>query len=192
VGAMLYAGRAVSGQPGALGPAATERISGDPRGVAAPDFALAALDGRTVRLSDFRGKGVVLNFWATWCGPCKIEMPWLTELQQQYAAQGLVVIGVAMDDEPDKVARFVKDVGADYTILMGKESVGDAYGGVQFLPGTFYIDREGRIVERVFGLVSRSEIEENARRALGLAATGSAASQAEPAQEGKKESVPAQ
>src|SRR5271170_8469851 len=76
----------------------------------APDFTLQSLDGKTIRLSDFRGKPVVLNFWATWCEPCKIEMPWFVELQKQYAAGGLQFIGVAMDDASEKdIAAFAKD-----------------------------------------------------------------------------------
>ena len=98
---------------------------------AAPDFTLESLDGKSMRLSDLRGKAVLLNFWATWCGPCKIETPWLVELQNQYGAQGLQVVGVAMDDSgKDEIAKFAKDMGVNYPVLIGKEAVGDAYGGV--------------------------------------------------------------
>ncbi|MCI0403383.1 MAG: TlpA family protein disulfide reductase [Acidobacteria bacterium] len=155
-------------QSSSTGPATPVRLSGqDVRGLAAPDFELQRLDGSTLKLSSLRGKAVVLNFWATWCGPCKIEMPWLTEFQKQYGPQGVEVIGIAMDDQTEKIGEFVQEVGADYTILLGTEAVGDAYGGVQFLPATFYIDREGKVVDRVFGLVSRSEIEDNIKRSLG-------------------------
>lgn len=137
-------------------------------GSVAPDFQLKSLDGTEVRLSDFRGKAVLLNFWATWCAPCKIEMPWFVDLQKQYAAQGLQVIGVAMDDSgEDTIAKFAKQMAVNYPVLIGKEAVGDAYGGVEFLPTTFIIDRQGKVVDRMFGLVSRSEFEDNVKKALG-------------------------
>jgi thiol-disulfide isomerase/thioredoxin len=137
------------------------------KGVLAPDFTLESLDGKTVRLSDFRGKGVLLNFWATWCQPCKIEMPWFAELQKKYGPQGLQIVGVAMDDaSPKEIGEFANDLGVNYPILVGKEAVGDAYGGVQFLPATFYIGRDGKVVDKVFGLKGRGEIEENIKKAL--------------------------
>jgi peroxiredoxin len=136
-------------------------------GQPAPDFALPSLEGKTLKLSDFRGKAVLLNFWATWCEPCKIEMPWFVDLQNKYGPQGLQVLGVAMDDaSPKDIAEFAQKMGVNYPIVIGKEKVGDDYGGVQFLPSTFYIGRDGKIVNRVFGLVSRSEIEGNVQKAL--------------------------
>jgi thiol-disulfide isomerase/thioredoxin len=131
----------------------------------APDFALQSLEGQTMKLSDFRGKAVLLNFWATWCAPCKIEMPWFVELQKQYASQGLQIIGVAMDDASTKdIADFAKEMGVNYPVLLGKEAVGEAYGGVQFLPENFYIDRSGKIVDRAFGLKGRAEIEDEIKK----------------------------
>jgi peroxiredoxin len=110
----------------------------DVEGKVAPDFALQSIDGKTVRLSDFRGKAVLLNFWATYCAPCRIEMPWFVELQDRYAAEGLQVVGVAMDDaSPDDIEKFASELGVNYPILVGEETVGNAYGGVQFLPSTF-------------------------------------------------------
>jgi thiol-disulfide isomerase/thioredoxin len=133
----------------------------------APDFTLQSLDGKTVRLSDFRGKPVVLNFWATWCGPCKIEMPWFVDLQKQYGPAGLQFLGVAMDDASSKdIAEFAESMKVNYPILIGKESVGDAYGGVQFLPETFYIDRNGKVVDKAFGLKGRGEIEDAIKKIL--------------------------
>ena len=159
------------------------KLLGNVQGVRAPDFTLTSLDGSTVRLSDFRGKAVLLNFWATWCAPCKIEMPWFVDLQKQYASQGLQVIGVAMDDSgEDAIAKFTKQMGINYPILIGKEAVGDAYGGVEFLPTTFIIDRQGKVVDRVFGLVSRSEFEDGIKKALGGATPAAQASAKEPAQ----------
>ncbi len=143
-------------------------LTGDLKGRAAPDFALQSLDGKTVRLSDFRGKAVLLNFWATWCQPCKIEMPWFADLQKKYGAQGLQVLGIAAEDtsSPEDIAKFAKNLGVDYPILLGKESVAEAYGGVQFLPATFYIGRDGQVVEKVFGLKGKGEIEDNIKKAL--------------------------
>ncbi len=131
------------------------------------DFGLESLDRRTVHLSDFRGKAVILNFWATWCQPCKIEMPWFEQLQKQYAAAGLQVIGVAMDDaDEEDIAKFAKNLGVDYPILVDKQGVGEAYR-VQFLPATFYVGRDGKVVDKVFGLKGRDEIEDHVKKALG-------------------------
>jgi len=133
----------------------------------APDFTLESLDGKTMRLSDLRGKAVLLNFWATWCGPCKIETPWLVQLQNQYGPQGLQIVGVeAGDDGKEDIEKFVKDMGINYPILIGKESVGDAYGGVPALPETFFIGRDGKIVDKSMGLHGRAEIEDSIKEAL--------------------------
>jgi thiol-disulfide isomerase/thioredoxin len=153
------------------GPGGNSASLGSMRGTAAPDFTLKSLDGKTVHLSDYRGKAVLLNFWATWCEPCKLEMPWFAELQRKYAGDGLQVVGVDMDEgtEDDvrkKVQDFAKKVGADYTLVIGTDSVADSYGGIQFFPATFYIDRSGNVVNRVFGLKGRREIEDNIRAAL--------------------------
>jgi peroxiredoxin len=141
--------------------------AGKLQGQPAPDFALASLDGKTLKLSDYHGKAVLLNFWATWCEPCKIEMPWFVQLQQQYGSQGLQVLGVAMDDtDPKEITEFTHKMGVNYPVVVGKESVGDQYGGIPYLPSTFYIDRDGKVVDRVYGLVSRSEIEDDIKKAL--------------------------
>jgi len=144
------------------------KLVGDVRNVPAPDFELSALDGRKVKLSDFRGQAVLLNFWATWCPPCKIEMPWFADLQKQYGKDGLVVLGVAMDDtDSAKIAEFAHEAGVNYPILLGTDRVSDDYGDVRSLPTTFYIDRKGIIVAKVVGLLDREEIEDDARKALG-------------------------
>src|SRR5438132_10249326 len=159
---MLYAGFHMARRSG--GPSASVNFKDG----LAPDFELKSLDGATVHLTDYHGKAVLLNFWATWCEPCKIEMPWFVDLQKKYGPQGLQVLGVAMDDAPAKdIADFSQKMGVNYPVLIGKEEVGTQYGGVQFLPSTFYISRDGKIIDRVFGLVSRSEIEANVQKALG-------------------------
>jgi thiol-disulfide isomerase/thioredoxin len=133
----------------------------------APDFTLQSLDGKTMSLSDLRGKAVLLNFWATWCTPCKIEMPWFVELQNQYGAKGLRIVGVVMDDaSKEDIAKFAKDMGVNYPILMGKEAVGDQYGGIPYLPETFFIGRDGKIVDKILGLKGKGDIEEDIQKAL--------------------------
>jgi thiol-disulfide isomerase/thioredoxin len=128
----------------------------------APDFTLESLDGKSMRLSDFRGKAVLLNFWATWCGPCKIEMPWFVELQKEYGPDGFQIVGVAMDDSSkDDIAKFAQEMGVNYPVLLGKEAVGDAYGGVPALPESFFISRDGKIVDKIIGLRGRAEIEDS-------------------------------
>jgi len=137
------------------------------KGDVAPDFTLQSLEGKSVHLSDYRGKAVLLNFWATWCAPCKIEMPWFVELQKEYGPEGLQIVGVAMDDaSPKEIADFAKDMGVNYPVLIGKESVGDAYGGVQFLPESFYIDRNGKVLDKAFGLKGRGEIEDDIKKII--------------------------
>ncbi len=133
----------------------------------APDFSLETLDGPTMRLSDLRGKAVLLNFWATWCGPCKIEMPWFVDLQKQYGPRGLQIVGVAMDDaSKEDIGKFAKDMGVNYPILIGKEAVGEQYGGVNALPETFLIGRDGKIVDKIIGLRGKGEIEDSIKKAL--------------------------
>ena len=134
---------------------------------AAPDFTLQSLDGSNMSLSDFRGKAVLLNFWATWCGPCKIEMPWFVELQKEYGPQGLQIVGVAMDDSStEDIAKFTKEMGVNYPVLLGKEAVGEEYGGVPALPESFFIGRDGKIVDKIIGLRGRAEIEDSIKKAL--------------------------
>jgi len=171
---MLYFGyHQARKSPGAAGASFTESTI-------APDFSLESLDGKTTHLSDFRGKAVLLNFWATWCGPCKIEMPWFVDLQKQYGSQGLQIVGVAMDDgSKEDIAKFAKDMGVNYPILIGKESVGDQYGGVPALPESFLIARDGKIVDKIVGLRGKSEIEDSIKKALNTRPAASQASASE-------------
>ncbi len=149
------------------------KMVGDVRGLVAPNFDLATLDGRRVKLSDYRGKAVLLNFWATWCSPCKVEMPWFVELQKKYGNDGLVILGVAMDDsEAPKIAEFASEMGVNYPVLLGTDQVSEQYGNVEFLPTSFYIDRDGKIVGKGTGLLARSEIEDNVRKALAAPVAG--------------------
>jgi thiol-disulfide isomerase/thioredoxin len=163
VAVMLWSGIHAARKNGTQAP-----ISGNLRGQSAPDFELKALDGKNIKLSDFRGKAVLLNFWATYCGPCKIEMPWFVELQKEYGPQGFQIVGVAMDDaSTEDIDRFAKDMGVNYPILLGKESVGDSYGGISVLPTTYFIDRDGKFIAREFGLQSRSVFVDHIKQALG-------------------------
>ena len=123
--------------------------------------------GKATQLAGFRGKAVLLNFWATWCGPCKIEMPWLVDLQKKYGPQGLQIVGVAMDDTSDKeIADFTHKMGVNYVVLKGTEKVGDLYGGVDRLPLTYFVDRSGKVVDEIVGLRSASDIEDAIKKTL--------------------------
>jgi len=133
----------------------------------APNFALKDLNGNTIQLSDLRGKAVVLNFWATWCPPCKAEIPSFIELQKKYGPQGLQIVGISMDDGgKGVVVPFARDMGINYKVLLGNSEVGDMYGGIQALPTTFYIGRDGKVLEYVPGLISHYEVEQNIKAAL--------------------------
>lgn len=141
-------------------------------GAVAPDFELQAIDGSKLRLSTLRGKGVLLNFWATYCEPCKVEMPWFVQLQKEYGPQGFQIVGVAMDDATtEDIVAFAKKMGINYPILLGSESVGHSYGGVSVLPTTFFLDRNGKVIAREFGLQSRSIFVDHIKEALGQSGT---------------------
>jgi peroxiredoxin len=162
VAAMLFAGIRMARNNRAKGPG-----KGQLMGNLAPDFELQTLDGRNLKLSDLRGKAVLLNFWATYCEPCKVEMPWFVELQKEYGPQGFQIVGVSMDDaSTEDVAKFAKQMGVNYPIVLGKESVSESYGGVGVLPTTFFVNRNGRLIAREFGLQSRSVFVDHIKKAL--------------------------
>jgi peroxiredoxin len=141
----------------------------------APDFALQDATGHTVKLSDYRGKVVLLDFWATWCGPCKIEIPWFQEFERQNKDKGFAVIGVAMDDEGwDVVKPFAQQRGINYRLVMGDDTVAQKFGGVDALPTTFLIDREGRIASVHIGLSAKHAFEDGIQELLQASGSGNA------------------
>jgi len=148
-------------------------IGDPPAGSLAPDFTLPGLpDGKPVQLSSLRGKAILVNFWATWCGPCKIEMPWLEDMQKKYGPQGFQILGVAMDDTDDEkpIIDFAKKMGVSYTILKGNSKVGDMYGGVDRLPLSYFVDRSGKVVREIVGApMQETMIEDAVKEALGPA-----------------------
>lgn len=119
----------------------------------APEFALKDINGQTVHLADYKGKVVLLDFWATWCGPCKIEIPWFMEFEQQFKDRGFAVLGVSMDEDGwSTVKPYLQDMKVNYRVVLGNEHVGEMYGGVDSLPTTFLIDRQGKIASFHVGL----------------------------------------
>jgi peroxiredoxin len=125
---------------------------------AAPEFTLRDANGAFVKLSQYRGRVVLLNFWATWCGPCALEIPWFIEFEQQYKARGLEVVGISMDDDGwDAVKPYVSEHKLNYRVLLGDDSVSQLYGGVEALPTTFIIDRDGKIAFVHVGLAGKDE-----------------------------------
>ena len=127
------------------------------------------MDGKTVHGTDFKNKVLLVNFWATWCDPCLIEIPWFQDFQKQYGPQGLEVIGISLDEDgPKKVQQFVQKHGMTYTVLMGNEKTTEAFGGILGLPTTFLVDRNGKYYSIHRGLVGRDRVEEDLRELLGL------------------------
>ena len=120
-------------------------------GDAAPDFSRPDLAGRPLQLADYRGKLVLLNFWASWCAPCLEEMPRFSHWQRQYGARGLQVIGVSMDDDAAAVRQHLARHPVAYPAIIGDAKLGAAFGGVMGLPLTYLIDRQGRIAARYQG-----------------------------------------
>jgi cytochrome c biogenesis protein CcmG/thiol:disulfide interchange protein DsbE len=137
------------------------------KGKTAPGFELVDLQSnKPVHLSDYKGKAVLLNFWATWCAPCKVEIPWFIDLQKQYGSQGLEIVGIAMDDAGrDKILEFAREMGINYTIVQGTDKVGDAYN-VGGFPTSFFIGRDGTVVNSIPGLASHGDVERDVKQAL--------------------------
>jgi cytochrome c biogenesis protein CcmG/thiol:disulfide interchange protein DsbE len=120
----------------------------------APDFSLATTDGKTLKLSSYRGKVVIVDFWATWCPPCLKGIPDLIELKKKYGKKGLEVIGVSVDTESkDKVVPFIKEKGINYPVVYGDMNVYQQYGGIRSIPTTFVIDKNGKIIANYEGLM---------------------------------------
>ena len=153
---------------------ATVNLEGKP----APNFTLVDLHGRKVSLADYKGKAVLVNFWATWCAPCKIEIPWFTKLRDQYASQGFEILGISNDDldkddqprlteEKAAIGKFATDMHMNYPVLLDADSIAKPYGGVDSLPTSFFVDRKGVIVAQTIGLVPRDQVEANIQKALG-------------------------
>jgi cytochrome c biogenesis protein CcmG/thiol:disulfide interchange protein DsbE len=125
----------------------------------APQFTLTDSNGAKVKLADYRGKVVLLNFWATWCGPCQVEIPWFKEFEQQYKSKGLEVLGVSMDEDGwAAVKPYITEHKVNYRILLGDDTVAQLYGGLDALPTTFMIDREGKFAFTPHvGLIGKNE-----------------------------------
>ena len=120
----------------------------------APAFSVKSVDGRAVRFSDYRNRPVIVDFWATWCAPCRASMPHLSGMQQRYGKSGLAVIGLSVDETgPAPVRRFANSLGVKFTIAMANDEVLDAYGPIRSIPTTFFINRKGAIVRRVVGYI---------------------------------------
>jgi len=145
----------------------------------APNFTLPDVTGKKISLSNYRGKAVLINFWATWCAPCKIETPWLVDLRNQYAPQGFEILGVStegddltMDDKAgwardrEAIREFMQKEHIDYPLLMDGDSISKPYGGLDELPTSFFVDRKGNVVATQLGLTSKDDIESNIKKAL--------------------------
>lgn len=127
-----------------------QALAASEKNQSAPGWSLTALDGKTVSLSDFKGRVVLMNFWATWCPPCREEMPQLIALQKDLGKAGLTVVGISMDQEKEAASAYVTEAGIEFPIVMGTESVARVHG-VSILPTSFLIDREGRIARTILG-----------------------------------------
>ncbi len=132
----------------------------------APDFNLPQLNGQVLQLSSYRGKVVLLDFWATWCVPCRAEIPQFIELQRKYGDRGLQIIGVSMDDSPDPVRDFNQQFHVNYPVVMGNAKTGELYGGVLGLPIAFVIGKDGLIYSKKIGAADVTILEREIQKLL--------------------------
>lgn len=133
----------------------------------APDFFLKSLSNRTVRLSDYRGKVVLINFWATWCAPCRAETPELVGWQKQYQDKGLQIIGVTYPPyKPATVSRFAKNSKINYPVVFDDHKIAELYSVGEILPVTIIVDRQGMIADRILGILEPEEFEQKVRPLL--------------------------
>ena len=133
----------------------------------ATPWSLKDLDGKTVNLSDFKGKIVVLNFWATWCPPCRREIPDFVSLQKEYQGKGVVIIGLSVDSaQPSEVAAFVKKVGINYPIVMSSDEIAQKYGAGEGIPVTCFIAPDGTIASSQLGMVDKDYLETQVKKLL--------------------------
>lgn len=151
-----------------IAPAVTSQAKSAGEHPLAPAFSLTDISGKPLNLSDYKGKVVMLDFWATWCGPCRIEIPWFVELQNRYGGQGFVVIGISMDDGPAPVVEFYRELKMNYPVAMGNERLGELYGGILGLPTTFLIGRDGRIYAKHVGASDISVFEEEIKQLVAM------------------------
>ena len=133
----------------------------------APEFSLKDSSGTEKKLSDFRGSVVIIDFWATWCPPCREEIPHFVDLYNQYKDQGLEIIGVSMDQSPERVIPgFIERNNINYTILFGEDSVYDLYGGINAIPTTFVVDKDGNLVRKYIGYREKGVFEQDIKELL--------------------------
>ena len=132
------------------------------------DFTLSDMDGEEHDLAALTGKVVLLNFWATWCGPCKIEIPAFIELQDEYGDQGFQVLGLSVDDTPEQMRPFAEEMGVNYPMLvgLGRDDFQEAYGPIWGLPVSFWIDREGTLCRTHMGIASKDDFEHTLKSLL--------------------------
>jgi thiol-disulfide isomerase/thioredoxin len=147
--------------------AADAKAAGKP---APLDFTLKDMNGVDVKLASFKGKPIIVNFWATWCGPCRAEIPSLVELQTQYGAEGkdVVILGISVDDPIEKLKPYAVKMKMNYPVLVGngRDDVQDAFGPLWGIPVTVFIDREGRIAKKHSGIASKEQFEQEIRALL--------------------------
>lgn len=155
-----------NGEPAANAKASAEEAGGAAKSDAlsnlgaAPKWELTRVDGGKLTSEELKGKVVVLDFWATWCPPCRAEIPGYVEMQKQYADQGLVIVGVSLDQAGPKVVKdFAKQFKINYPLVMGDQGIVEAFGDIQAIPTTFLIDRDGQIRHRKVGAMHREEYE---------------------------------
>jgi len=139
----------------------------------AGDFKLLDLNGKTKTLADYKGKVMIVDFWATWCGPCKASIPHLVELQEKYRAQGLEVVGISLDTTgPKAVGAFAQGQKINYTVLMGNDQVAAAYGGIKGIPVAFVVTQDGKIFRKYVGYRDMKVYDSDIRALLGLGPAG--------------------